>query len=311
MKRASDLGRVIHQCSRVRLGVTLVELLVVLGVISLLLALMVPAVQAARESARLMQCRNHLHQIGVAVHHFHSSHGRLPYSLHPLRELLPEIGERAVFEALESHAIPEPSTPSAYLCPSDSRAAGSQRHISYFLNAGSAIHPPNGVFEIHNRPTRTFRDLTDGLSTTALFSERLVRVWSFGDYPPVEVGRHNPLRYLWRTDIEFVPGEERKLAAWCLDLTNRAHASYGSSYWGGEFLPGEGSWYNHILPPNNWAFMNGDYSNRGPYPATSLHSGGVNVLMADGAVKFVSSSIDLDVWWALGTRASGDVVGEY
>jgi prepilin-type processing-associated H-X9-DG protein/prepilin-type N-terminal cleavage/methylation domain-containing protein len=296
---------------KLRSGVTLVELLVVLGVISLLLALLFPAVQAARESARLMQCRNHLHQIGVATHHFHSSHGRLPFSLRPLQELLPDVGERGIYEALQSRAFPLPAAPSTYLCPSDPLANAGKTEISYFLNGGSAIHPPNGVFEIHNKPTRTFRDLTDGLSTTALFSERLARVWLFSEYPPLDVGRRNPLRYLWRTDNEFLPGQERELAAWCLDANNRARASYGSGHWGSHFMPGENTWYNHILPPNNWAFMNGGWAYRGPYPATSLHSGGVNVLMADGAVKFVSSSIDLDVWWALGSRASGDVVGEY
>jgi prepilin-type N-terminal cleavage/methylation domain-containing protein len=137
-----------------RRGFTVVELLVTLGVISLLIALVLPAVQSARESARRTQCANNLHQIGIALENFLALHARLPpdlrrtgnglgqllseYNVPVQVELLPYLDQKALYDRFDrtdfGHGIRnDPPTTSVndellamsvavYLCPSDATA---------------------------------------------------------------------------------------------------------------------------------------------------------------------------------------------
>lgn len=297
-----------------RSGVTLTEVLVVIGVISLLMALLLPAVQSVRVAARQVECKNRLHQIGIAMHHFHERRQQLPVAGHVMQYLLSDVDQAPLAEIFNDVGV-KIVTPAVYLCPADPLAEADKAKISYFLNGGSVIPASdanigdNGAFQDDWHKPLSFRDFTDGLSTTALFSERLARLERLN--LQVSVARQNPLRCFWETDREYLPGEERELVAWCQDVVNQQNAPLANGVFGLDTLRIEGSWYNHLSPPNNWSFSNGGYSYKGPYPPTSLHPGGVNVLMVDGAVRFISNSIGLEVWWALGTRASGDPVGEY
>jgi prepilin-type N-terminal cleavage/methylation domain-containing protein len=304
---------------RIRAGMTLLEVAVVMGIIALLAALTFPAVQGAREAARAMQCRDNLHQIAIATQNFHATHGRLPNTYRPLRALLPYVDGRALAEALASEPLPTsiPPCPEAYVCPSDELSRRSALHVNYFINEGSAISPPNGVLDETGQARRSFRDLTDGLSTTALYGERLVQIKHDGTYR-VDQARRNSLRFVWLTEIGFLPGQERDLAAYCLDANHQMSASLGP-FQGADTVGADLGRYNHLIPPTNWSFFN--YANyedhpgipryAGPLPPTSRHVGGVHVAMADGGVKFVSAFINLGVWWALGTRAADDVVGDF
>jgi prepilin-type N-terminal cleavage/methylation domain-containing protein len=141
-----------------RRGFTLVELLVVIAIIGVLVALLLPAVQSARESARRMQCSNHLKQIGLAVQNFHDTYQTIPYTRLDTREtafvlLLPYLEQRNHFEKwnlkLEYYAqAPEvrEATFKFYLCPSRQRpvpllsAPNADAHQN-----GTTPHTPGGV----------------------------------------------------------------------------------------------------------------------------------------------------------------------
>src|SRR5437773_2434643 len=99
VERSASMG---VELKRNRVGFTLVELLVAIAIIGVLVALLLPAVQAARESARATQCRNNLHQISLAVHHFHDANRKLP----PYFGTFPEIGVNSVEGGWFVHLLP-------------------------------------------------------------------------------------------------------------------------------------------------------------------------------------------------------------
>src|SRR4051794_38337354 len=126
-----------------RRAFTLVELLVVIAIIGVLVALLLPAVQAAREAARRMQCQNHLKQIAIAVHNFGDTYGSLPHSRRDDRytwavEILPFIEQKNLFDQwdvtkryyVQSNAARLGTVP-AYFCPTRrSHKLGGQGSIS-------------------------------------------------------------------------------------------------------------------------------------------------------------------------------------
>ncbi|MCO6456766.1 MAG: DUF1559 domain-containing protein [Pirellulaceae bacterium] len=157
---------------RPRTGFTLVELLVVIAIIGILVALLLPAVQAAREAARRMQCTNNLKQIVLAMHNYHDSYGTFPISIgwHEQLErrenfsdkvmMLPFVEQQPAYDKTDWRAHPWDSngwhgndnilTQSTRLpvfyCPSNQNAIGSGRgNFTYAINQGTSHQPPHNV----------------------------------------------------------------------------------------------------------------------------------------------------------------------
>lgn len=306
---------------RANCGFTLVELLVVIAIIGILVGLLLPAVQSAREAARRMQCTNNLKQLALACHNFHDTYRKFPSGgLQPtvtagsqfsvLAQLLPFIEQSNVYNRIDlrvpvqdaANAAARDTIIGTFTCPSESRAnpmpslgaptnyVSNTGSMPFFVIPGQTLF--SGVFYVNT--TLRFADLTDGTSQTAMFSERLMADGSNGLVSPVE-------------DVFFHPGnpttaDDAHNLCLGLDITNLANQF--PLFMGAPWMHHQHR-YQHISPPNGRScgfFMVG----KSTMPASSRHPGGVNVALADGSVTFIPSTVDLLTWRAIGTRNGGE-----
>ncbi len=310
-------------------GFTVVELLVSVSIVAILVAITLPAVQQSRATARRASCLSHLHQIGLAAHNHVDAHGSLP-AHSTLLDLLPDMGETALYHKLKpptelftEEEYRSLQAPALYRCPSDP-LAGSGVVVSYHLSSGSVLDDglhENGFQRIYVDRMK-FSEVSDGLSQTAMFSECLrLRI---GSIHPVQQAQSNlaearqsPIRFLWYLPQEY--GDSQSFAEACAVSANRitvefplAHASGSARMAGGLELG-----YSHLIQPNLPGCVNGPVPSvpnghpGGYVGASSLHEGGVNVLLGDGSVRFVSDSIDAKVWRSLGSINGGETLPEF
>lgn len=295
-------------------GFTVVELIVAVGVLTLLTAIVVPAVVSSRNASRKLTCENHLKQILTAFHHFEQSYRHFPgpYSLHDglwgwHTDILPFLEQpKPVYEVNPGGAIRVTNGPEwveVYVCPADPWPSPPfsdyMRACSYRPNHGLGNHRNDGFFRrdlFH--PVRT-SDVTDGLSNTAALSEKLVvppTIASMDKMPDDDTFWGN--RRVRRTR-SFIP--DLDLFADECELRSEPHLT--------EVIAREE--YNHVQTPNRRSCTNGTRTSPNAVDymamtATSLHTGGVNVGYGDGAVRFLSDAVDRKVWRAVGTRNGGD-----
>ncbi|MAX36259.1 MAG: prepilin-type cleavage/methylation domain-containing protein [Gimesia sp.] len=347
-----------------RKGFTLIELLVVIAIIAILIALLLPAVQQAREAARRSTCKNNLKQLGLALHNYHDVYGMFVLRrggtggsssssnasrLSGFVGLLPYMDQAPLFNKI-SAGDPSASTPinpmgpcawcgwdvwnvkiPMLVCPSDGRNKQSTRVNNYVFCIGDTASSINGTNSRGMFPYRygtRIRDITDGTSNTIAMSEHIRA--NYGASTSNAGNRHNEGVALGQDPVNN-PGACMSLASganW-VSGTN-VKGRHGTSLWDGQ---AERCAFNTILPPNAPSCAAGTNSNADSVDAalapSSLHVGGVHVLMADGAVRFVSENIDTGdlsqpspgttstgispygTWGALGTKESGEIVGEY
>ncbi len=335
-----------------RRAFTLVELLVVIAIIGILVALLLPAVQAAREAARRMQCSNHLKQLGLANHNYHDVQKTFPpmrlgtlrgsgtvaqqtsneYSMSGLVSLLPFYEQQQIFDRARSRnfaPVPWDGSQDTWtvripvlLCPSDEENRGTAiGNSSYKFCVGTNVDNNNAVWGADNngvysvigdpgarRTTYRFRDIRDGTSNTIAMSERRIGNRQIAH----DVANVASNMALVNTNNVQLAWEECWKSANLYDGKRyndgqSVVAAYPGERWpdGRIFFSG----FTTIMAPNGPSCMidNGDW-NQGVMTATSRHPGLVNVLMADGSVRRIEDNVNINTWWALGTRATGEVL---
>lgn len=333
------MERTCHHATPRRAAFTLVELLVVIAIIGILVSLLLPAVQAAREAARRMTCANHLKQLGLAMHNYASTHTTLPpliNSYSPLVQMLPffEQGSlRDMFDttrAAYSNDSPElyaaAQTPvSIFLCPSDGEPAlhsvGGHKFAgtNYAMNGSSGVGDTMSVLDPWGSPTDglcfvdaavRFEDVLDGLTQTLTFTETLR---GHCDVLPL-----TPTPDLQANVADFGLSAPLQLPALATAAESGGFSAVESGV-EGWYTQRLASWFQmHAVPG---PVMVGRFTPNVPYPdlgarrirvsaPRSRHPGGVNACLCDGSVRLISNSIDRSIWHALWTRA-GREMGVY
>lgn len=328
-----------------RSGFTLVELLVVIAIIGILIALLLPAVQSAREAARRIQCCGNLKQIGVALHNYSSVHRSFPYGAYDaagpfsgpewpsvLYFLLPYIEQPTLYEGMtdakNTGVRPwNSNAPSiwpmsvrdkgvaTYLCPSDGQGG---------MTKASPDFDPSMPKE---QTVRLF--LSNYLPIYSGLCDQ--NAWDEATGGPSFVQTQQSVFGINRgakiSEITDGTSSTLAMAEYLTGLQKNDHRGYVYTHRAGcqqiYVARTPNTSVNDILM-NHPNFCGGDQNRPdlnlpcqpgmdgdSTVAARSRHPGGVHGLLCDGSVRFFEDTVDLKVWQQLGWMADGEVVGEF
>ncbi len=314
-----------------RPGFTLIELLVVIAIIAILIGLLLPAVQRVREAANRIQCANNLHQLAVAAHNYHSAQGTLPLdnlatfdptgpSWSWLAHLLPYLEQDNLYNAAKvqgnppnnlDQSLPQIATQiNLFLCPSEATAwQGPQQHASNFDMNDPVLGPL--TYGVTSYRANIGSNWGGGPPGSPLWWGTDPQ-WCNPDpnnpdpkttYDGCGAGNGvmwetpHPIRLtdiLDGTSNTIMMGEAVTVKDYQNSWAHMDNAIATCAYPPNAKNPVTGQDY----PPDQWW-------NR--YAFTSLHPTGVQFAMADCSIRFLTDTIDLSLFRALGTRGVGEI----
>jgi prepilin-type N-terminal cleavage/methylation domain-containing protein/prepilin-type processing-associated H-X9-DG protein len=297
---------------RARKGFTLIELLVVIAIIGLLVAILLPAIQAAREAARRVQCQNNLRQLGVAMHSFHSARRAFPpgfisratstngpglgtgwaWGAH-LLPYLEEINLQAKLDReilAPVHDLVRVTPLPIFLCSSDPRPLPTfsvadetgneltELAFGNYVGVGGTYevtgYPDTGTGVLFRNKAIRIADITDGTSSTLMVGER-------------SSARSPQTTWVGAVTNANVPP------------VNAAYENEGPPVL---VLTNTGTIEDDRVPNNRLDHVE---------DTNSEHPQGVNFLFCDGSVRIINNEIAARLWVALGTRAGAEITDEF